>query len=98
MSETFKRVALWVLSLGGWGWAIGVATWAIIEFDPQHGRFAPQWTSLSVFLSMGVAIAAGVSIGRINSVRTLARIFDAGMMAQKVRDEKDDDEHEENTK
>lgn len=92
MNETGKRVFLWTVSVVGWLWAVGVATWAVLEFNPQAGHFAPQWASLSVFLAMGFAIAAGVSLGRINSVRTLARIFDAGMMAQKVRDESRNDD------
>lgn len=83
-NETVKRVTLWVLSIGGWAWAVGTATWAILEYDPQHGHFAPQWMSLSVFLSMGIAIAAGVSIGRFNSVHSLARIFEAGMLTSKI--------------
>lgn len=91
MNETVKRVALWVVALGGWGWAVGAATWAVIEFDPSKGHFAPQWLSLSVFLSMGFAIAAGVSIGRIHSVRTLTAIFQAGMMAKKIEDEERED-------
>lgn len=98
MNETVKRVALWVISLGGWSWAIGAATWAVLEFDPSKGNFAPQWLSLSVFLSMGFAIAAGVSLGRINSVRTLAQIFQAGMdtaeRAQRKRQEEHNDERD----
>lgn len=90
MNETCRRIVLWTVSLGGWGYAVGMAIWATLEYDPQHGRFAPQWMTLSVFLSMGFALAAGVAVGRINSVRTLSRIFDAGMLAQEVRDAKRD--------
>lgn len=85
MNETVKRVALWVISIGGWGWAVGAATWAVLEFDPNHGNFAPQWLGLSVFLSMGFAIAAGVSIGRLNSVRTLTKVFGAGALSEQVK-------------
>lgn len=79
MNETMKRVTLWIVSVGGWLYAVGTACWATLEYDPNHGNFAPQWMGLSVFLSMGFAIASGVSLGRINSVRTLARIFQSGM-------------------
>jgi hypothetical protein len=84
MNETVRRVILWIVSLGGWSWAIGAATWAVLEFDPSEGHFAPQWLSLSVFLSMGFAIAAGVTIGRLNSVRTLSDIFRAGTLSERI--------------
>jgi hypothetical protein len=92
MNETVRRVALWVVAIGGWGWAVGAATWAVFVFDPNHGHFAPQWLSLSVFLSMGFAIAAGAAIGRINSVRTLTAIFNAGMLAKQADDDKEENE------
>ena len=92
MNETYRRVALWIVSLGGWSWAISIAVWATVNFDPSQGRFAPQWASLSVFLAMGMAIAAGVSLGRISSTRSLTRIFEAGMMAQRLNDDEDEDD------
>lgn len=82
MTETIKRIALRAVAVGGWLYAIAISTWATLNFDPSAGRFAPQWMTLSVFLAMGFAIASGVALGRITSVRTLVNIFNAGMSSQ----------------
>lgn len=94
MNETVRRTLLWVASLVGWSYTVAIATWATVNFDPSKGHFAPQWVGLSAFISMGIAIAAGVTLGRMSSLRTLAQIFEAGMIAQRLEDEKakDDDE------
>jgi hypothetical protein len=84
MNETARRIALWTTALGGWGYAVGCAVWAMLEFDPAGDDFLPPWVTLSVFLAMGCAIAAGVALGRINSVRTLSKVFDAGMISARI--------------
>jgi hypothetical protein len=68
--------------------------WAVANFDPQEHRFAPQWVVLSIILLMGGAIAAGAALGRMHSVRTLTKVFNAGVFVGEEIDGSDDDKSE----
>jgi hypothetical protein len=95
MKEEHRRIALVVIAVGGWLGALGIAVWAVANFNPQHGRFAPQWVTLSIIILMGSAIAAGVAAGRMNSVRALTKVFNAGMLVGQEVDGKRDGEDDE---
>lgn len=82
MTEEQRRITLWVLSICGWLYAVAAATWDALD------DAAPSILRLTVILSMGVAIATGAALGRMQSVRTLTQVFHAGMIADGKSDEK----------
>lgn len=89
MKEEVRRILLTVMAVGGWLAALGIGVWAVMNFDPQKHRFAPQWVTLSIIILMGTAIAAGAALGRMQSVRTLTKVFNAGVFVGEEIDGKD---------
>jgi hypothetical protein len=78
-TEALRRVAASVIMWGGWGGCIGLGTWAIVEFDPNHGDFAPQWVGLGFILLMGVAIAGTLARSRMRLTHAILTAFRAGV-------------------
>jgi len=83
MTEEQRRVTLWVLAVAGWLYAIAAATWDTVD---DH---SPAILRLTVILSMGVAIATGAALGRMQSVKTLTQVFNAGMLVHRSDDHED---------
>lgn len=86
MREEVRRVMLLVVAIGGWLSALVITAWTIVNYDDPYSR--PHWVTLAVIILMGAGIAAGAAVGRMNNVRTLAKVFNAGMYAQDERDQK----------
>lgn len=79
------RAAVW----GGMISSLGFGIYATVAFDPEHGRFAPQWLSL-IFIYLGlVGVIGGVSASRMKLGDTLADIgtaaFKAGVEAGRAQ-------------
>jgi hypothetical protein len=92
MREEHRRALALFFTVGGWLASFGLALYATLNYNPSQGKFAPQWVTLSVFLSMGVAIAGGVALGRLRSVQVLTKVFQAGIIADGKDGEHGEDE------
>jgi hypothetical protein len=79
MREEHRRALALFFTVGGWLASLGLALFASLNYNPNQGRFAPQWMTLTVFITMGIAIAGGVALGRLRSVEILTRVFQAGL-------------------
>lgn len=77
-TEPARRGTAIVLQWGGWLTTIGVFIYATLEFDPNHGNFAPQWVPFAFILSMGIAIAGTLVRSRMRLTDTIMNAFKAG--------------------
>jgi hypothetical protein len=89
--EEKRRILVLSLAVAAWLGSFGMAIWGALEFDPSAGHFAPQWYTAVVIILIGMAVATGAALGRIRSVDTLTRIFEAGIMAAQNEKESTDD-------
>jgi hypothetical protein len=77
-------VAMW----GGWFGSAGLGLFAVMNYDPNHLRFAPQWVSLAYIFLVGVAIAGTSVVSRLKLAQTIRDAFEAGFQARgRDRDE-----------
>lgn len=94
---TAMRAVALVSMWGGWLGSAALGLWSILEYDPNHGHFAPQWVGLAFIFLIGVAIAGTSSAARFRMAETIVGAFKAGLGAQDKRDDerradrKDDD-------
>lgn len=82
-TEPARRIVAAVLQWGGWATCVGVFVYATVDFDPNHGDFAPQWVGFAFILSMGVGIAASIVRSRMRLTKAVITAFTAGLAAQK---------------
>lgn len=57
--------------------ALGI--WSEINYDPNHGDFAPQWVGLAFIFLIGVAIAASGARARHRLSDTIVEAFRIGL-------------------
>lgn len=92
LTESFRRTGAAVLQWGGWGTGLGIWLYAIINYNPAGGRFAPQWVGLSFIVALFVGVAGTLVRSRMRLADTILGAFQAGMA---VAREKDAKHHEE---
>jgi hypothetical protein len=80
-TEPARRVMASVCQWGGWLSTVGFGLYAVVEFDPNHGHFAPQWVTFVWIFSMGVAIAGTLVRSRMRLTKTILSAFSAGQAA-----------------
>ena len=84
-TEPIRRGTAVFLQWGGWLCTIGVFIYATLEFDPNHGDFAPQWVPFAFILSMGIAIAGTLVRSRMRLTDTIIKAFRAGAKSERER-------------
>lgn len=77
-TEPIRRMSAATLQWAGWLTCVGLGTWSIVAFDPNHGHFAPQWLGLTFIFALGVAIAASVVRSRMRMTKAILGAFKAG--------------------
>jgi hypothetical protein len=64
---------------GGWAGSLALGIWSVIEYDPNHGHFAPQWVGLAFIFLVGVAIAASSARARHKLSDQIVQAFRIGL-------------------
>jgi hypothetical protein len=77
-TEPLRRIVATVLQWGGWLTNIALFVYATLEFDPNHGHFAPQWVGFGFIFSMGVGVAATLVKSRMRLSRSILGAFKEG--------------------
>lgn len=85
-SEPLRRIGASILQWGGWLSTLGFGLYSVIEFDPNHGNFAPQWLTFVWIVSMGLAIAGTLVRSRMRLTKTILHAFKAGSEAEALRE------------
>lgn len=70
-TERIRRVTASVLQWAGWITSAGLGVWSEVQYDPNHGDFAPQWVNLAFVFALGVAITASVVRSRMRLAGTI---------------------------
>jgi hypothetical protein len=83
--ESLRRALAVVAMMGGWAAALGIFAYATLEFDPNHGDFAPQWVGFTFILCIGIAIAGSSARARMRLSDTIVQAFKAGLKAADER-------------
>lgn len=88
MRDRFRlRVAVAYAAMwGGWLGSAALGLWSILEYDPNHGHFAPQWVGLVFIFLIGVAIAGSAASSRYKMADTIVGAFKAGLEGAKMQD------------
>lgn len=82
-TEPARRVAAALLQWGGWLGATGIFVYATAEFDPNHGKFAPQWVGFAFIAALVVGVAGTLVCSRFRLGRTMVSVFTQGRAAQR---------------
>lgn len=94
MKEEVRRVLALMLTLAGWFGSFGLGTYGALTYDASRGHFPPAWFTPALILLIGTAIAAGTALGRMRSVQTLTKVFNAGALsAMNGRNHDEDGDH-----
>lgn len=83
--EQARRAAALFLVFGGWCGSMLLGLWAVIEFNPSKGEFAPQWVGFGYIALIGVAVAASTARSRMRMTDTIVGAFATG---QKLADDR----------
>lgn len=83
--EAFRRMLAAGLVMGGWFGSLSLGVWAVVSFDPNEGKFAPQWVGLGYIFLIGVAVAASTARSRMRMTDTIVSAFKTG---QKIADDR----------
>lgn len=77
--EKLRRALAVVGMWGGWLGSAGLGLWSVIDYDPNHGDFAPDWVGLLFIFLIGVAIAASSARARHKLSDTIIEAFRIGL-------------------
>lgn len=76
--EGVRRVVASVAQVGGWLAAMGVGTFATINYDPASHQLAPQWVSMTFIACVGIALAGTAARSRMRLGDTLEQVLRLG--------------------
>lgn len=77
--ERTRRLLAIVGMWGGWAGAMGLGVWSVVDYDPNHGDFAPDWVGLAFIFLIGVAIAASSARARQKLSAQIIEAFRIGL-------------------
>jgi hypothetical protein len=79
MIDRIRRVAIIVAVWGSWSGSMALGIWSVVDYDPNHGDFAPQWVGLAFIFLIGVAIAATSARARQKLSDQIVAAFKIGL-------------------
>lgn len=83
--EGIRRALASVFQWGGWLGCTGIYFWATNTYNPNEGKFAPQWVGFTFIFLIGVAIAGTTARSRMRNTDTIISALQAGMRVSENR-------------
>ena len=76
--ESVRRFGAALMMWAGWLGGLFLFTYALFNYNPSEGRFAPQWLSFSFFLCLFIAVAGTLVRSRMRLSDTIIAALKTG--------------------